>query len=133
MRFAIALTSVALIASCDVYHPDQQGTYGDDLPWDLGGIERAFEPGRWHQVEHRIVMSSSPGPDGPRDGVIEGWLDGELALQRDDLRFRYADAFAVDALYFRTFFGGNDPDWAPSTDQEICFDDVVIATAPITH
>jgi hypothetical protein len=111
-----------------VYHPDQPGTFGEDFPWDLGG-DRLFEPGAWHQVEHRIVMNTP----GQHDGVVQGWWDGALALDRQDIRFRDVDTFAIDALQVVTFFGGSDATWAASRDEYVYFDDFVVSTEPITH
>ena len=111
-----------------VYHPDQPGVYGQDFTYDLGG-PRAFEPGRWHQVEHRIVINSP----GRKDGIIQAWFDGEIALSADGLRFRDTDDFAIDSFLFSTFFGGSAPGWAPTRDEAITFDEFVISTEPISH
>jgi hypothetical protein len=109
-----------------VYHPDQPGPFGEELPWDVGG-QRYFTPGVWHHVEHRVVMNSP----GRHDGLIQGWFDGELALDARGLRFRDVDSFAIDALYFSTFFGGSGPQWAPTVDETIDFDTVIISTFPV--
>ena len=107
-----------------VYHVDQPGIYGDDFEWDLGG-QRFFRPGTWHHVEHRIAINT------PRqhDGIVQGWFDGVLALDRRGVRFRDVDAFAIDIFAFSTFFGGSDATWAPQKDEQIFFDQFVIATA----
>jgi hypothetical protein len=107
-----------------VYHPDQPGTYGEDFAWDVER-ERRFTPGTWHLVEHRIVMNTT----GEHDGRIQGWFDGELALDQGGMRFRDVDTFAIDGLYFSTFFGGGDDSWAATQDEYVYFDDFV-CTAP---
>lgn len=107
-----------------VYHPDQPASFGEDFEWDHGG-QRSFHPGRWHRVEHRIAINSP----GRNDGIVQGWFDGALALDRRDVRFRDVNAFAIDVFAFSTFFGGSDPTWAPSKDEHITFDQFVIATA----
>jgi hypothetical protein len=112
-----------------VYHMDQHGTWGEDMVWRLDGRQVYFEPGVWYQLEHRVVINTPGEPD----GVLQGWLDGELAFERTDLRFRDVDSFAIDALYFSTFFGGNDKTWATRKDETITFDDFVISTGPIAH
>jgi hypothetical protein len=106
-----------------VYHADQPTQYGEDFPWNLGG-RRVFRPGAWHVVEHRIVMNRP----GQRDGIVQGWFDGALALDRRDVRFRDVDSFAIDAFYFSTFFGGDDPGWAPAKDERVDFDQFAIGT-----
>lgn len=106
-----------------VYHVDQPTIYGEDFQWDLGG-QRYFRPGAWHRVEHRIVINTP----GQRDGVVQGWFDGVQALDRRNVRFRDVDAFAIDAFYFSTFFGGSDPTWAAVKDEFVYFDQFTVAT-----
>jgi hypothetical protein len=99
-----------------LYHPDQLGVWGDDLPWDRGGA-RSFRPGTWHAVRHEIVLNTP----GRHDGVLRGFFDGELALERRDLRFRDVATLALDHFYFSTFFGGNTPEWGPTRDEHVDF------------
>jgi hypothetical protein len=106
-----------------VYHVDQPTQYGEDFRWDLGG-QRLFRPGTWHRVEHRVVVNTP----GQRDGVVQGWFDGTLALDRRNVRFRDVDAFAIDLFYFSTFFGGSDPTWAAVKDETVDFDRFAIGT-----
>jgi hypothetical protein len=48
--------------------------------------------------------------------------------------YRLSDGtYSIDALYFSTFFGGDDATWAPTKDETVDFDDFVICTGPITH
>ncbi len=101
-----------------VYHPDQPTEFGEDFDW-----QTAFAPDRWYLVEQVIVMNTP----GENDGVALGWLDGELEAERRDIRFRDVDTFAIDQLYFSTFFGGGSDSWAPDKDEYIEFDDFVVA------
>jgi hypothetical protein len=68
---------------------------------------------------------------GQRDGVVQGWFDGVLALERTNLRFRDVDSFAIDAFLFSTFFGGSDATWAPAKDERVDFDQFLIGTGSI--
>jgi hypothetical protein len=105
-----------------VYHPDQPQRHGEDFPWSIGG-QRDFVPGTWHTVEHHIVMNEP----GERNGIIEGFWDGELAVNVRDIRFRDVDSFAIDGFYFSTFFGGATDEWASVRDETIDFDDFVVS------
>jgi hypothetical protein len=105
-----------------VYHPHQTSTYGVDLPYEGA----RFLPGVWHRVEHRIVMNSA----GRSDGVLQGWFDGRLVLERRDMVWRLEASQHVDALYFSTFFGGNDPSWGARRDEVVDFDTFVVSTGP---
>jgi hypothetical protein len=99
-----------------LYHPDQPGVWGEDLPWNLGAA-RYFHPGRWHSLKHEIRLNRA----GERNGSIRGFFDGELALARDGVRFRDTPELGLDQLYFSTFFGGNTPEWAPTRDEHVDF------------
>jgi hypothetical protein len=106
-----------------VYHPGQRSTYGVDLAYQAS----RFLPGAWHRVQHRVVMNRP----GRVDGVIQGWFDGRLALDQRDVTLRLDGSLHVDALYFSTFFGGDDPTWGARRDETVDFDDFVISTGPL--
>ena len=113
-----------------VYYPDQRRKWGDSLFWQKDfWSDYAFEPDVWYTVENRIKMNTP----GEYDGVIEGWLNGELALRETGLRFRDTPALKIDKFYFSTFFGGQGYRWAPTKDEYILFDNFIISTGPITH
>ncbi|MBN2530455.1 MAG: hypothetical protein JXR76_28975 [Deltaproteobacteria bacterium] len=117
-----------------VYHPDQPGEYGEDMDWNLGGGSRYFIPGQWHCVETFIGMNTVNGEgetNAAYDGQVRSWLDGELALERTDVRFRYTNDFAIDGFYFSTFFGGSTAEWAPVKDEHAMFDNFVISDTRI--
>ncbi len=105
-----------------VYYPNQTSTYGVDLKY-----LRRFQPGVWHRVEHRVVMNTP----GQANGVLQAWFDGQLVLDLHDRVWRLDASVHVDALYFSTFFGGNDASFAPTRDESIDFDDFVVSTRPI--
>ncbi|HVY29502.1 MAG TPA: hypothetical protein VHB79_23245 [Polyangiaceae bacterium] len=111
-----------------VYYPDQAQMCGDDFPWNVGGT-RAFRHGEWYSLEHHLLLNHGD----QADGLVEAWFDGELALQRKNVRFRSVDTIPIDSFYFSTFFGGSSSEWAPPEDEYIDFDDVVVSTKPITH
>ena len=60
---------------------------------------------------------------GQNDGSITAWFDGQLALESGDMRFRDVDSFAIDGMYFSTFFGGGSSSWATTSDEIVLFDD----------
>ncbi|MEM7457766.1 MAG: polysaccharide lyase, partial [Planctomycetota bacterium] len=111
-----------------VYHPDQPGTFGEDFRWDDGqtGDWMEFESDRWYHLRHRVVMNTP----GQSDGVIMAWLDGELVLVVDNIRFRDVSTLQIDQFYFSTFFGGGSSIWATTKDEYAFFDDFRITAVP---
>ncbi|EDM73661.1 hypothetical protein PPSIR1_39210 [Plesiocystis pacifica SIR-1] len=113
-----------------MYWPEKVENCGDDYDYMLDDTPVTFAPGQWHLVEHRLRMNTP----GVADGVLQAWMDGELVLDEQDFLYRTADYdYAVDAMYFSTFFGGSGADWAPTTDETVDFDDFVVCEGPITH
>ena len=98
-----------------VYHLDQAENHGDLLPW--ADPVATLEHGRWYCVEG-FVGVNTPGES---DGLLRGWVNGEEAFSRDDLRFRRADetGVKVDSFWFDVYFGGREP---ASTSLSIDFD-----------
>ncbi len=105
-----------------VYHSGQSNYYGDDEYWNVEAVR-----GQWHRVQHRVVLNTV----GSKDGILEAWFDGEKVLSLNNIEYRRTDSVSINLFYFSTFFGGNDPSWAPATDQTIRFDNFAISTAPI--
>jgi len=92
----------------------------------IGNVAAQFVPGKWHEVRTEITLNTP----GKKDGVVRSWLDGTPALERRNLRFRNSPDIGIDALYFSTFFGGNDLSWATSKDEYVDFDRFVVNTKP---
>ncbi len=113
-----------------MYFPEKMNSCGDDYDYALGGQPAHFEPGVWHTLEHHLVMNTP----GEHDGHLQAWLDGQMVLDIPDFLFRPGGGdFAIDTLYFSTFFGGSGNEWAPTVDETIDFDDFVVCAAPISH
>jgi hypothetical protein len=71
---------------------------------------------------------------GQHNGVLQAWADGVQMLNLTNFCYRVAGAtFAIDALYFSTFFGGSDASWAPTAVQTVDYDEFVVSTGRITH
>lgn len=109
-----------------VYHAGQPGRYAESLRYDdlPTGRWPVIESGRWYTVTTRVRMNTP----GEADGVVQSWLDDELVLDARALRFRAVPDFAIDQLLFSTFFGGATPEWAPTRDERVRFDDFLIGT-----
>ena len=101
-----------------LYHLDQRGRKGDDLPLAVRAIA-----GQWIDLK-QIVTVNDPGKS---NGRIQVFVDDQLCLDRKDLRLRLADKAQVDRFYFSTFFGGKGIDWAPKVDQYADFSDIHVS------
>ncbi len=112
---AHGLTSIGTYA----YHADQGDFWGDAWPWtqtQLGLLKR----NRWYCIEQYVRLNTP----GKRDGVFRAWIDGRLAFERSDVRFRDIDSLKIEMIWMNVYHGGS----APSPhDQHLYIDNVVIA------
>lgn len=101
-----------------LYSIDMKGKWGDDHVLNMPHLER----GRWYHVTEKITLNRAL----ERDGRITVWVDGIEVLDLQNIRLRIGEQGTIDTFYFSTFFGGNTPDWAPSHDSRIRFDNFEI-------
>ena len=117
-----------------IYFMGQKSEYGDDFKWDLNGTitQKQFTTGTWHRIVNKVTMNtiSAPG-NGDKNGRVQTWLDGELALDVDTLRLRDYDTVHVDKFYLSTFHGGSSAEWAPTHDCYIRYDNFTVSTDSI--
>lgn len=108
------------ILSFYLYYPDQPGKFGEPLLWKYPGGEPAKAvAGKWYTIKQYIRMNDP----GKKNGIVRGWLNGELVCNVDTIRFRDSKALNVDQVFFSVFMGGDDATWAPEKDQYVWFDD----------
>ncbi len=113
-----------------LYHPDQPNTFGEDFRWDdsPAGDWAFFDSDQWYHLRHRVVMNSVVNGQGQHDGIVQAWLDGQMVLDLNNIRFRDVESLQIDGLYFSTFFGGSGDQWNTSKDEIAYFDDFKIFT-----
>ena len=115
-----------------LYHADQDSGYGDNIPWNLSP-NGAIDKGRWYCIEQHIKMNTVDGKNikgssGRNDGILRGWIDGRLVIEKTDIRFTDMDYIKIDAADFGLYYGGfgNTP-----YDQHMAIDDIVISKSYI--
>ncbi|QDU96942.1 polysaccharide lyase [Lignipirellula cremea] len=101
------------------YHADMEGFYGDVWLWqrDYRGY---LESNRWYCVEQQVKLNTP----GEKDGELRTWIDGRLAFEKTDIRFRHVDRLKVEQVWLNVYHGGKDPS---PRDQHLYLDHVVIA------
>jgi len=118
-----------------VYHAEQRDVWGDhffptgivsphtSLRFDFGQdfVARSnFTPelGRWYCYE-LMVQANTPGQ---RDGRIAFWVDGALAADFANIRFRELDTIKIDRLSFGFHAHSN-----PACGTSVWYDNIVVA------
>ena len=102
------------------YHADMKGRYGDNWTWDKK--QRGYlENNRWYCIEQYVRMNTPK----ENDGVLRGWVDGELAFEKTDVRMRDIADLKIENVWINIYHGGT---WTASSDDHLFIDNVVIAT-----
>ena len=101
------------------YHADMKTKYGDIWVWkndDLGYLPN----NRWYCVEQHLKLNTP----GQNDGVMHAWIDGKLAFEKTDVRFRDVSDLKIENIWLNVYQGGTKP---AKAEQHLYIDNVVIA------
>ena len=101
------------------YHADMKGQYGEHWVWQIG-YRGYLENNRWYCLEQYVKLNK---PD-RSDGVLRAWVDGRLAFEKTDVRFRSVDKLKIEQIWMNVYHGGTRPS---PYDQHLFIDNVVIA------
>lgn len=105
------------------YHADMKTSYGTNWVWskDYRGY---LATNRWYAIEQHCRLNTP----GEKDGVLRAWVDGHLAFEKTDVRFRLTDELRIEQIWMNLYHGGTTP--SPH-DQHVFIDNVVIANTYI--
>ena len=97
------------------YHVDQKSRYGDNFLW-----KPSLENNRWYCLEQYVKLNTP----GKHDGVLRGWIDGKIAFEKTDVRFRDVASLKIETVWMNFYHGGK---WSSPTDDHVYIDEVVIS------
>jgi len=114
-----------------VYHADMGGNYGDYIQCDTEGSATYYLEDTWQTIEWKIVLNTP----GVLDGELKCWVDGVLKLDTNETKWLEpgGEDLFIEQFIVQPFYGGGDASFAPSSEQNIYFDNFVISETPITH
>lgn len=101
------------------YHVDMRGNFGSPWLWEkdrLGYLKN----NRWYSVEQYVKMNTP----GRNDGILRGWIDGQPAFEKTDVRLRDTGDLKIELVWMDVYQGGKKP---AKTDDHLYIDNVVIA------
>ena len=106
-----------------VYHADMPTQYGDNHLWQndyLGYLQK----NRWYCVEQYLKLNTP----GIQDGIMKTWIDGRLAWEKYDWRWRTVPALKIEEIWMNVYHGGGA---TVEQDVHLFVDNVVIAQSYI--
>ena len=101
------------------YHADMKGRYGTNWVWQKN-YRGYLEKNRWYAMEQYCRLNIP----GENDGILRAWVDGNLAFEKKDIRFRMVDDLKIEQIWMNVYHGGTTPS---PYDQHVFVDNVVIA------
>ncbi len=104
------------------YHAEM-GRWGAHWKWE--NQQRGYLlNNRWYCLEQYVKLNNP----GTKDGIMRGWVDGQLAFEKTDVRMRDIDSLKIEKVWIDVYYGGS---WTPKYDMFIYMDNMVIARKPI--
>jgi hypothetical protein len=109
------------------YYTDvvQKPMWYDDGP----GGQINLEHGKWYTLESYIKLNTP----GKSNGKMHAWVDGEMVLNRNNVKWRTVDSLKLDGVFISFGYGGSKDSFDAPEDQYNYFDNWVLSTQPITH
>ena len=98
-----------------LYHPGQDGTFGDQISWGRGLVD-----GDWHEVRQCYSLNTV----GQANGGLQAWVDGSEVLNLTDVVYRTDPLVHITHLDWSVFRGGDTADWAASTGGDVDLDNL---------
>jgi len=109
------------------YHLDKRGPWGEN--YDV--LRRVpIRPGVWHCIERRLKLNSvDPAKADPAnaDGIEELWVDGQLTIRKEAVRFRRVPQLRITMFSLETYYHGLPREYSREHPLKVYFDNVVVA------
>lgn len=109
------------------YHLDKRVPWGENYEAQK---QIPIEAGTWHCVERHMKLNSvDPTKADPAkaDGIEELWIDGQLTIRKQDVRFRRVPQLRITFFSLETYYHGLPEKYTASRPIRVYFDNVVIA------
>ena len=104
------------------YHMDKKGPWGDGYDFIK---QIPIKPGRWYCVERHMKLNSVNPLKA--DGMEELWIDGELSVRQEGLRFRKVPQLKINFFSLENYYHGLPEQYTRENPVRVYFDNVVIA------
>ena len=101
-----------------VYHAEMRKIYGDSMLWEIDN-RGSLEKNRWYCIETYIKLNTP----GKSDGVLRGWVDGFLAHETENVKFRNSASLLIEEYWVNVYHGGR----AAGNDMHLYLDNLVLS------
>jgi acetyl esterase/lipase len=113
------------------YHLDKRGPWGENYEVQK---KIPIQVGKWYCVERHLklnsVIAQKRDPANP-DGIEELWIDGQLAIRKQGVRFRRVPELHISFFSLETYYHGLPERYDSKQPIKVYFDNLVIAKSYI--
>lgn len=104
------------------YHVDKKGPWGDN--YEIAK-KIPIVPGKWYCLERHMKLNTAEPLTA--DGIEELWIDGELSIRKEGLRFRKVPQLKINLFSLENYYHGLSEEYTREKPVRVYFDNVVIA------
>ena len=105
------------------YYADMPKKYGDNMPWNIES-RGTLQKNRWYCIETYVRLNTP----GKHDGILRGWVDGYLAMEKENIMFRTTAELGIEEFWLDVYYGGG---WQAPGDMHLYIDNLALSTQPI--
>lgn len=123
MGFGDGPTTDEVQLSSYVYYANEKRGHYD---WTMNGNVGAVAKGQWNQIDQHVKLNTPGEPD----GLIEGWVNGTKAFERNFM-FRTSGAnWGIREWFHNVWWSGGSSDASPA-DNVVYFHDLSLSDGPL--
>ncbi len=104
------------------YHANMPKTYGEAMLWEIDN-RGSLKKNQWYCIETYTKLNTV----GKNDGILRGWVDGVLAMEKTDIAFRTIAELKIEEFWVNIYYGGKS---APS-DMHLYIDNLALSSRRI--
>ncbi|PCI07990.1 MAG: hypothetical protein COB77_03405 [Gammaproteobacteria bacterium] len=104
------------------YHANMPKKYGEKMLWHIDH-RGSLQKNRWYAIETYIKLNTV----GKSDGILRGWVDGALAMERKNLTFRTIPELKIEEFWVNIYHGGRSSD----KNMSLYIDNLALSTSRI--
>lgn len=101
------------------YHADMRKKYGQNMLWHKDS-RGTLQKNRWYCIETYIKLNTP----GKHDGILRGWVDGYLAMEKENVMFRTTEDLKIEEFWVNVYYGGG---WQAPSDMHLYIDNLALS------
>ncbi|KAF9896929.1 hypothetical protein BX616_006490 [Lobosporangium transversale] len=102
----------------------------DEYGKSIGRGQIYFPSGVWNRID--VVMALNE-PAGNHNGMLQVYMNGNLAVEMNNIPYRSTGMVGFQGLMFSSFFGGSDASYATPVDTQVYFKNIQLSVGEVAR